>query len=183
MQRGASRSRHVATATAALCALVASVAGCGGESASHHAAAPAVQRAAPSGCMPAVADAIAAVTHGATVRSAPTPASPGIGGCRYAAGRATVATVTIDSNPQAFRRWFRAVVETDQVGVWSNHRRALPQMLDGLGKGADWFPDDALLLSSDGPHLIRVEMRARHHAERIARAATAATLRTLRATH
>jgi hypothetical protein len=129
--------------------------------------------------MPTVSAALSAATRVATVTSTPADNSYGIRGCRYAAGKRVVATVTVDGNPQAFARYSRAVVETGQVTVWSNH--PTPQLLSGIAKGAAWIPGDGLMLSSDGRRLVNVQMHTGRHAERTARTITVATLAALAA--
>jgi hypothetical protein len=108
-----------------------------------------------------------------------TGVSPGLATCAYAAPGVRV-NVSIDTNPQALRRFSRAVVERGQVAVWSGRHGHLPHLLNGIGQGADWFPDDRDLLTTDGRRLIDVKLvrtalsaRARL---RLARAVALATL-------
>jgi hypothetical protein len=171
----------VAHRLAALAVIVVSIAagGCG----SSHPAAPrttATAHPAASGCIRAVAAALVAAEHGAAVEMIATPPSPGVRGCRYVTDNPTsIATISIDENPQAFRRYYRAVVETDQNALWSSTRKDAPRDLEGIAKGANWFPGYAQLLSSDGRRLLDVRVQRGRDPERIARAITVATLAAL----
>jgi hypothetical protein len=99
----------------------------------------------------------------------------GIAGCRYGHG----VTVTIDSNPQAFQRFDRAVEERSQVALWSHEESDVPVELQGIGARADWFPSESTMLSTDGPNLVSVEVRPGRHARATARAVSLAVLRGL----
>jgi hypothetical protein len=152
----------------ALLAAVA-LAGCGG-----HTAQPA-RHAAGGPCVPAARTAVA--PRGVTTRV--TAVSPGMATCVYEAPAVRV-DVAIDTNPQAFTRFDRAVVERGQNAVWGHDHTKMPRLLNRLGKGADWFPGDRELLTTDGRRLISVKLvrtalheRAR---QRLARAVAQATL-------
>jgi hypothetical protein len=99
--------------------------------------------------------------------------------CVYEAP-ATRVDVAIDANPQALVRFDRAVVERGQNAVWAHRHAQMPRLLNGIGMGADWFPADRELLTTDGRRLISVKLvrtalreRAR---QRLARAVARATL-------
>lgn len=162
--------------SAALPALLA-LAGCGGGQAERPAAAPTpAHHAAARG--PCVAAARAAVAP-AGVTTRVTAVSPGMATCVYEAPRARI-DVAIDSNPQAFTRFDRAVVERAQNAAWSHNQAKAPQLLERVGMGADWFPADRQLLTTDGRRLISVTFvrtGLREHARRrLARAMARATL-------
>jgi len=162
--------RHTVCALAVLLA-----AGCDG---AHHAAARHAAAAAPSGCTRAAAAAVAAAARAGAVRAIPTPADPGVVGCRYAraADGRLLATLTLDANPQGFYRFQRAVEERDQVALWSHRPREAPRTVPRIGIGADWVPGDAVMLASDGRRLLNVLTRGAPHAEAVAVAAARATL-------
>ena len=131
---------------------------------------------------PCVGQARAAVSRaagGATARSRVTGVSPGLATCVYAAGALRVEAL-VDTNPQAAVRFSRAVVERDQVAVWSGHHGHAPRLLQGIGEGADWFPDDRQLLTTDGRKLVSVTLVAsslsRAQELRLAEAIARATL-------
>ncbi len=134
------------------------------------------------GCRPAVANALRATGHVA-VTAKPTPPQFNLTGCTYrltASGRpnATV-TVSLDTNPQGFERFNRAVVETDQNSLWSTTPSKAPRMLTGVALGADWIPGDGRMLASDGTVLVTILVTGRDDIARdLAIAATKATLRT-----
>jgi hypothetical protein len=163
--------RHTAGAPALLaCALL--VLGCGAGARLH--------RATSASCLPGVAAALARASGAGAVRARPLTGSPGIRGCRYESG-AVLATVTVDANPQAYRRWARALVETDQTALWSHDPTLAPRVLSGIATGADWVPADGELSSSDGRRLVTVRVERGRDPERLARAATIAALAALRA--
>lgn len=143
-------ARPVALVIAAVA--VGAGAGCGG------APPPTPSHARAAGpCRAAVRDAVAraAGTATAAVRVRTTDVSPGQATCVYTAGGLRV-EVRVDSNPQAAVRFARAVVERDQVSVWAHRRRQAPRLVQGIGQGADWFPADAELLTTDGRRLVSV---------------------------
>ncbi len=152
-------------------------AGCGGAShgTARHAA---TARRPPAGCTRAVAAAIETAAHAGPVRATPIPPNAGVIGCRYAAaaGGRLLATVTLDSNPQVFFRFERAVVERDQVALWTHVAREAPRTVAGIGIGADWVPGDAVLLATDQRVLLNVLTRGAPHAKAVAVAAARATL-------
>jgi hypothetical protein len=102
-------------------------------------------------------------TVGATVASSGVSthvidASPGQATCVYSAAKVHV-NVTVDSNPQALFRFNRAVVERGQNAVWAHTMKAsMPRLIDKLGVGADWFPAEHQLLTTDGKRMITVEV-------------------------
>jgi hypothetical protein len=147
--------------------------GCGSGDRTH-----AVARRAHSGCSRAVAAAVGTVAHARAVRAASAAASPGVRVCRYAAvpGGALLATVTLDSNPQASFRFTRSVVERAQNALWSHRPREVPRRVRGIGRGADWLPAERVLLATDGTRLVSVAVPARRDGERLARAAARAAL-------
>ena len=159
--------------TVALTAL-AGAAGCGGGShASSVAQPPAPAAAAPAPapapagpCSAAARTAIggAVGVSAAGVAATGYVAPSGAAGCRFltrrAAGdrRPAVGVVAeIDAAPQAEQRFERAVVEYGQNVLWTHERAyAYPRNIDGLGVGADWFPVDHRLLSTDGIRLVDI---------------------------
>ena len=104
--------------------------------------------------------------------------SPGMTTCVYTAPRIAV-RVLVDTNPQAEQRFDRAVVERDQNAIWSSHHGRAPRLLQGIGEGADWFPDDRNLLTTDGRALIDITVhspRSLARALRLAKQVAHATL-------
>jgi hypothetical protein len=153
------------------------IAGCGqsSEKPAHPARAAATPKPAAAGPCRA---AVGAAVSGSGVRTRVTDATPGQATCVYTAPRLRV-DVTVDSNPQAQFRFDRAVVERGQNAVWSHTMKAsMPRLLNRLGVGADWFPAEHQLLTTDGKRLITVEVvkgKARLRlARRVARAELAA---------
>jgi hypothetical protein len=85
-------------------------------------------------------------------------------------------TANIDNAPQAAFRLMRTVVEATQV--WSTAKLAPPQNISGLGIGADWFPAEQQLLTSDGVRLITVTISWRHASTRTKTALAESVART-----
>ncbi len=143
----------------------AAVAGCGSG---------APKKQAAKGCRTVVARALGA---GKTTPRAP---EYGITGCAYHLPNGATVTVIDDRNPQPLKRFERAVVETDQNAVWSTTPRLAPQLLNGIGMGADWVPATATLLATDNVSdlTIRVAPDDAARAKALAIAAAKATLRT-----
>jgi hypothetical protein len=154
------------------------LAGCGssGEQAAQPPAAgtatAASQAAAPAGPNPCVAAANA--TIGVSVTTSVTDISPGQATCVYRSAEVTV-KVQVDTNPQAETRFSRAVVERGQNAVWGHNQTKAPVLLHGLGAGADWFPADRELLTTDGKRLISV-LLVRGGTLKLSRAIARATL-------
>ena len=132
-----SRSRRSALA------LVLLAAGCGGG-----AAAP-----APPG--PCARKVVAAL--GGKVRTHVTGYSPGQATCVYETSDMRI-EVMMDNNPQVPFRFERAVVESGQNAIWSHKLWMNPQLLHGIGGGADWFPGDNYLLTTGRKLLIKVSV-------------------------
>src|SRR4029077_12187364 len=107
---------------------------------------------AAKGCRTVVARAVGATET--------TPRAPeyGITGCTYRLRSGTTVTVIDDRNPQPLKRFERAVVETDQNSVWSTTPRLAPQLLNGIGMGADWVPPTATLLASDNVSYLTIRV-------------------------
>ena len=74
--------------------------------------------------------------------------------CTRRAGCASTCAST--RNPQADFRFSRAVVERDQVALWSHSRRHAPRLVQGIGQGADWFPAEREMLTTDGRKIVSV---------------------------
>ena len=138
-------------------ALVAlAIAGCGAsaEKPAHPAHAAATPKPASGPCQTTVGAAVAP----SGVSTSVTGVSPGQATCVYAAPARRV-EVTVDTNPQAQFRFDRAVVERGQNAVWSHTMKAsMPRLIDRIGVGADWFPEEHQLLTTDGKRLITVEV-------------------------
>lgn len=65
--------------------------------------------------------------------------------------------VTVDTNPQAYRRWGNSLVERTQTSVeWAQHPAQRPRMIDGLGLGAYWVRAGRQLFATDGSRLVTV---------------------------
>jgi hypothetical protein len=111
------------------------LAGCGGDETA------AVKRAdtRPGPCARGVAAVVTAVTPGQATCVYLTPASH--------------VEVMVDNNPQVAFRFMRAVVERGQNAIWSHKPKQNPQLLHGIGGGADWFPGEHQLLTT-GRHLL-----------------------------
>jgi hypothetical protein len=135
--------------------------------------------AVPAGpCVDAVRSAVAAEA-GTAVSTRVTAASLGQATCVYEAPRLRV-DVLVDANPQAETRFERAVVERGQNAVWGHNQAKLPVQIHGIGVGADWFPADRQLLTTDGRRLIVVSLirpaHATPHDLRVGKAAARGTL-------
>lgn len=130
--------------------LVLVLAGCGGaqQPAVHHAVAKKPAAAGP--CVEAARTQI----DGARTRV--TGVSPGFATCVYESPDVR-AEVMVDTNPQALVRFNRAAVERGQNAAWTHTKAKAPQRIGGLGVGADWFPADHELLTTDGKRLISVK--------------------------
>jgi hypothetical protein len=133
------------------------------------------EAAMPRGCLRAVAAVLDRDRPGA-VTAAPAGGSPGVAGCRYVAPSGVVAVVAVDSNPQAEVRFERAVVERDQVSLGTSQPEDAPLLVEGVGIGADWFPGDRLMLSTDGRRLVSVQVTRGRRPQAVARAVTLAIL-------
>jgi hypothetical protein len=130
-------------------ALVA--AGCGGEPTVAHRPAPG--RAGPGPCARSVVAAL-----GGHVRTRVIGFSPGAQAtCVYETPSLRV-EVMMDNYPQVPFRFERAVVESGQNAIWSHKLWMNPQLLHGIGGGADWFPGDNYLLTTARKLLIKVSI-------------------------
>jgi len=168
---------------AALIGGVACIASCGGSPAAPRSAPapapppPPQQAIAP--CIPAARAAIASAAGGAAVTTRVIGVAPGEATCVYRGGRLRV-HVHVDANPQAAVRFNRAVVERDQVALWSHRPAHAPRLLQRLGQGADWFPAERELLATDGRRIMSVLLvrapRDRSSALALARRVARATL-------
>jgi hypothetical protein len=179
------RRPAIALPALATVATAAALAGCGGGSSTPRSEPPA---SAPASAAPAEPAVVACVPGGrrAVSRAAGAPArmrttavATGEATCIYRAG-AVRADVHVDANPQAEVRFGRAVVERDQNAVWSSAPERAPRLIQGIGRGADWFPADRELLTTDGRRLISVKLvrapRSGRARLRLARAVAGATL-------
>ncbi len=128
------------------------LAGCGSSPEQTRTAPTAAPAAAtgPSPCMDEISKLI-----GGAVQTSVKDVSPGQATCAYRSGHVRV-DVQVDTNPQAEFRFERAVVERGQNAVWGHDNSKAPVQLHGLGIGADWFPADRELLTTDGKQLISV---------------------------
>jgi hypothetical protein len=122
-------------------------AGCGGEETVAHRPAP------PGPCARAVVAAL-----GGHVRTHVIGYSPGAQAtCVYETPSLRV-EVMMDNYPQVPFRFERAVVESGQNAIWSHQLWKNPQLLHGIGGGADWFPGDNYLLTTGRKLLIKVSV-------------------------
>jgi hypothetical protein len=141
------------------------LAGCGG----HGAAARAPARPGP--CARSVVAAL-----GGHVRTHVTAATPGQSTCVYETPSMRV-DVMMDDLPQVAFRFERAVVESGQNAIWSHSPWKQPQLLHGIGGGADWFPGDNYLLTTGRKLLIKVSIvRPPHGGKGLAKRVAKATL-------
>jgi hypothetical protein len=88
--------------------------------------------------------------------------------------------VMMDNFPQVPFRFERAVVESGQNAIWSHKPWMNPQLLHGIGGGADWFPGDNYLLTTGRKLLIKVSIvrpsrGGKDVAERVAKATIASS--------
>ena len=148
------------------------LAGCGGDETA------AVKRAdtRPGPCARGVA-AVVSQAGGAHARTRVTAVTPGQATCVYLTPASHV-EVMVDNNPQVAFRFMRAVVERGQNAIWSHKPKQNPQLLHGIGGGADWFPGEHQLLTTGRHLLITVTVVQPKHgrvalAKRVARATIA----------
>jgi hypothetical protein len=130
--------------------LLLALAGCGDAQPATHPRAAATPAATPGPCVEAARTQI----DGARTRV--TGVSPGFATCVYESPGVR-ADVMVDTNPQALVRFNRAAVERGQNAAWTHTKAKAPQRVEGLGAGADWFPADHELLTTDGKRLISVK--------------------------
>jgi hypothetical protein len=130
----------------------------------------------PGPCARGVAAAVsqAAGTHARTHVAA---VSAGQATCVYETPDTRV-DVMMDNYPQVAFRFMRAVVERGQNAIWSHKPKQNPQLLHGIGGGADWFPGEHQLLTTGRRLLITVTVvRPKHDrlalSERVAKATIA----------
>jgi hypothetical protein len=114
---------------------------------------------------------------GGHVRTHVTGFTPGQATCVYETPSLRI-DVMMDDLPQVPFRFERAVVESGQNAIWSHTPSKQPQLLRGIGGGADWFPGDNYLLAVGRKLLITVRVVRPAHggkgtAERVARATIA----------
>jgi hypothetical protein len=85
--------------------------------------------------------------------------------------------VMMDNFPQVPFRFERAVVESGQNAIWTHKPWKQPQLLHGIGGGADWFPGDNYLLTIGRKLLIKVSIvRPAHGGKGVAKRVAKATL-------
>jgi hypothetical protein len=150
--------------------VVAGIGACGRSSAKHAAV------NGPGGCRAAATTALQAMMH-AKVSVAATRPDVGLVGCRYRVGPAVV-RVAIDTNPQGFARFNRAVEKSDQKSLWFTTASEAPRVLNGVALGADWIPAIREMLASNGHNYMTINVTGRSPAaEALATAATRGTLR------
>jgi hypothetical protein len=157
-------------------ALLLVLAGCGGDDGA--AAKQADTRPGP--CARGVA---AVVSHaaGARSRTRVTAVSAGQATCVYETPGTRV-DVMMDNYPQVAFRFMRAVVERGQNAIWSHKPKQNPQLLHGIGGGADWFPGEDQLLTTGRHLLITVTVKRPAHgrlalSKRVAKATIASRAR------
>jgi hypothetical protein len=91
--------------------------------------------------------------------------------CRYVGDRGTF-KVTVDTAPQAWRRWERAQIERLQTTAeWAHTPAQQPRNVPGLGGGAFWVRGPRELVTSDGKLLLTVRVERPKHATAARRAA------------
>jgi len=99
----------------------------------------------------------------------------GLTTCAYS-GPASV-RVTVDTLPQAFRRWQDAEEERGQnTAGWKVDPAAQPQQIDGLGLGAYWVASERTLYATDGARLVTVTVGRARDPRAVARTATQLSL-------
>src|ERR1700759_4251257 len=128
-------------------ALVAALlaAGCGGAAA-----------ARPARRGPCARKVVAAL--GGHVHTRVTGYSPGAQATCVYETASTRVEVMMDDYPQVPFRFERAVVESGQNAIWSHKLWMNPQLLHGIGGGADRFPGDNYLLTTGRKLLIKVSV-------------------------
>ncbi len=152
-------------------ALLVVLAGCGGDDGA--AAKKADTRHGP--CARGAA-AIVSQAAGARARTRVTAVSAGQATCVYETPGTRV-EVQMDNNPQVAFRFMRAVVERGQNAIWSHDPKQNPQLLHGIGGGADWFPGEHQLLTTGRHLLIYVTVvRPKHGRVALAKRVAKATL-------
>jgi hypothetical protein len=113
---------------------------------------------------------------GGHVRTRVTAATAGQSTCVYETPSVRV-EVMMDDLPQTEFRFERAVVESGQNAIWSHSPWKQPQLLHGIGGGADWFPGDNYLLTVGRKLLITVRIvRPAHGGLGVAKRVAKATL-------
>jgi hypothetical protein len=88
-------------------------------------------------------------------------ANNGEAGCRFRVRGPTAhaldVVAEIDSAPQAYYRFDRTVVEYAQSVIWFHvGERAYPRPIAHLGQGADWFPAENQLMTTDAARVITI---------------------------
>jgi hypothetical protein len=126
--------------------LALAFAGCGGgDGAATHA------DTRPGPCSRGVA-AVVSSAAGTRAHTRVTAVSAGQATCVYETPSTRI-EVMMDNYPQVQFRFSRAVVERSQNAIWSHKPSQNPQLLHGIGAGADWFPGEHQLLTT-GRHLL-----------------------------
>ena len=112
--------------------------------------------------------------------------SVGFTTCNYGSAAASpgvcsAATLTIDTNPQAFKDFQRWVVETGQNALVGVGDSLAPHQIDGIGVEADWVPGTLMFETATASRWIAIRLmcsatapRDLALAEALARAALAA---------
>jgi hypothetical protein len=99
----------------------------------------------------------------------------GIATCVYTGPLAV--KVSVDTLPQAFRRWENAEEErTQNTAVWKVNPAAEPQQIDGLGLGAYWVESERRLYATDGVRLVTVTVERAADPRAVAQTATRLSL-------
>jgi hypothetical protein len=153
-------------------ALLLVVAGCGDDGGG--AARAADNRPGP--CARGVA-AVVSQAAGARARTRVIDVSAGQATCVYETPSTRI-DVMMDNYPQVAFRFMRAVVERGQNAIWSHDPKQNPQLLHGIGGGADWFPGEHQLLTTGRHLLITITVKRPAHgrvalAKRVAKATIA----------
>jgi len=117
------------------------VSGCGSSHPEKHAA---------TGCRAVVAKAL----H--TTAGRPGAPQYGIATCNYRLHNGARVTVMTDTNPQPFKRYDRASVETWQNSAWSSTPALAPQLINHIGMGASWIPAYRQLITATNSALFTI---------------------------
>jgi hypothetical protein len=129
----------------------------------------------PGPCARGVA-AVVSQAAGARARTRVTAVTPGQATCVYETPASRV-EVMMDNYPQVAFRFMRAVVERGQNAIWSHNPKQNPQLLHGIGGGADWFPGEHQLLTTGRHLLITVTVvRPKHGGKALSKRVAKATI-------
>src|SRR5205807_2395551 len=111
-----------------------------------------------AGCAGAGHSPCSARIRAALAASSKAVAAGGPAICDYR-GATTAVRVTVDTHPQAYRRWSNTEVELGQnTAGWHRIPGGEPHPLDGVGIGAYWVPGQRTLSATDGARLVTVRV-------------------------